>query len=191
MALNFANKVTIFRILAVPFFIAGVLYYSPQRDFLRYVSLGIFLLAVISDAVDGYIARTLRQKTKGGAILDPLADKILLISAFICLYAKGSFPSGIRFPLWIILFVISRDVILLLGSMIIYIVHGDLEIEPTKWGKLTTFFQTLCIFGILLQFKFSFIIWYATAALTAISGFGYIRKGIKVLNVTNDSKNNP
>lgn len=191
MALNFANKVTIFRILAVPFFIASVLYYNPQRDILRYVSLGIFLLAVISDIVDGYIARTQRQKTKGGAILDPLADKILLISAFICLFVKDNFPLGIKFPLWIILFVISRDTIILLGSMVIYLVHGELEIVPTKWGKLTTFFQSLAIIGILLQFKFSFIIWYATAFFTAISGFGYIRKGIKVLNVTNGHKNNP
>jgi len=156
MAMNFANKITIFRILAVPFFIASVLYYTPERDVLRYVSLGIFLLAIISDVVDGHIARTRRQRTKGGAILDPVADKILLISAFICLFLKDSFPQGIKFPLWIILFVISRDVIILLGSMIIYIVHGDLEIVPTKWGKLTTFFQTLSIIGILLQWQFSF-----------------------------------
>ncbi len=190
MALNFANKITLFRILAVPFFIASVLYYSPQRDTLRYISLGIFLLAVISDVIDGYIARTCRQQTKGGAILDPLADKALLISAFICLYVKDGFPLGIKFPLWVILSVISRDVIILLGSMIIYIVHGDLEIVPTKLGKLTTFFQTLCIIGILLQWQFSYFIWYATVALTAVSGFGYIRKGIKVLNVVNDNKNN-
>ncbi len=188
MALNFANRITIFRILAVPFFIASVLYYNPQRDVLRYVSLGIFLLAVISDIVDGYIARTRRQKTKGGAILDPLADKILLISAFICLYAQDNFPLGIKFPLWVILFVISRDVIIILGSMIIYIVHGDLEIMPTKWGKLTTFFQGLSIIGVLLQLRFSFIIWYITVIFTAISGLGYMRKGIKVLNVTNNYK---
>jgi cardiolipin synthase len=190
MALNFANKITIFRILAVPFFIACVLYYSPQRDVLRYISLGIFLLAVISDVVDGHIARTRRQRTKGGAILDPLADKILLISAFICLYAKDNFPLGIKFPLWVILFVISRDVIILLGSAIIYLVHGDLEIDPTKWGKFTTFFQTLSIIAILLQLKFSFIIWYITVIFTAISGLGYLRKGIKVLNVANGHKNN-
>ncbi|MDP2940202.1 MAG: CDP-alcohol phosphatidyltransferase family protein [Candidatus Omnitrophota bacterium] len=190
MALNFANKVTIFRILAVPFFIASVLYYTPQRDVLRYISLGIFLLAVISDVVDGYIARTRRQKTKGGAILDPLADKILLISAFICLYTKNNFPLGIKFPLWVILFVISRDVIILLGAMIIYIVYGELEIVPTRWGKLTTFFQTASIIGILLQINFSFLIWYATVIFTAISGFGYIKKGIKVLNVANGAKSN-
>ena len=83
MALTFANKITVCRIVAVPFLIATVLYYTPQNDYLRLVALGIFLFAVISDAVDGYVARHYRQRTKAGAVLDPVADKLLLISAFI------------------------------------------------------------------------------------------------------------
>ena len=182
MALSFANKVTIGRILAVPVFTATVLYYVPARDYLRYTALGIFLVAVISDVIDGYIARTHKQKTQAGAILDPLADKLLLISAFICLYKIGDLLGNIKFPLWMVLTMISRDVILLFGSMIIYLVHGQLKIVPTKWGKATTFMQVLCIIGILLQWTFSFFIWYAAVILTVISGLGYIRKGIKVLN---------
>lgn len=183
MSLNFANRITIFRILAVPFFIASVLYYSPQRDYLRFVSLGIFLLAIISDAFDGYIARTQKQETTVGLILDPLADKLLLISAFICLYAVDGFPTGIRFPLWVVLVVISRDIIILLGSMLIYLFHGNMQISPSRWGKLTTFFQTLSVVGILAQFEFSYVIWYLMVLFTAISGFGYIRKGVRILNV--------
>jgi len=99
VSLNFANKITIARIIAVPIFIGTVLYYSKQNDFLRFVSLGVFLFAVISDVFDGYIARTRNQKTKAGAILDPLADKFLLISAFVCLFYKGNFWADvIRFP---------------------------------------------------------------------------------------------
>src|SRR3989338_7116124 len=134
MALSFANKVTIGRILAVPFFTATVLYYIPEKDYLRYVAIGIFLAAVVSDIIDGYIARTRKQKTAAGAILDPLADKLLLISAFICLYKMGSLFGEVRFPLWLVLAVISRDVILLLGAIIIYIVQGRLSIVPTRWG---------------------------------------------------------
>jgi len=182
MALNFANRITVFRILAVPFFIASVLYYHPQRDFLRFVSLGIFLLAIASDVVDGYIARTQRQETKAGSILDPVADKLLIISAFICLFVVDGMPSGIRFPLWVVIVVISRDAIILIGSMLIYLLHGNMEIIPTKWGKVTTFFQMASVVGILLQFQFSFVIWYLTVAFTAISGLGYIRKGVKVLS---------
>ncbi len=185
MGLTFANKVTIGRILAVPFFIAAVLYYSPERDYLRYVALGVFLFAVISDVIDGYIARTRNQKTQAGAILDPLADKILIISAFLCLYKIGTYfpgPGGVQFPIWLVVAVISRDVILLLGSMIIHLVRGEFNVNPTKWGKVTTFFQVFCVLGILLQWSFSAAIWYVTVVFTVISGLGYIRKGIKILN---------
>lgn len=184
MSLTFANKVTIFRILAVPVFIATVVYYNPQRDFLRFVSLGIFSLAVISDVIDGYIARRWREKTKAGAILDPLADKLLLISAFICLYLVKDFPDGVRFPLWFVLIVVSRDFFILLGCGLLYVVHGDLKIIPTKWGKATTFFQVSSVIAFLLQFQFSFLIWFVTVFFTFVSGIGYLRKGVKILNVS-------
>lgn len=185
MALNIANKVTIGRILAVPFFIATVLYYSHEKDSYRYLALGIFLFAVVSDVIDGYIARTQHQKTRAGAILDPLADKLLLISAFICLTIKGPLFPVIEFPLWLVVPVISRDVILLLGAMIIQMTQGELTISPTKWGKAATFFQVFCIIGILLQLKFSVVIWFITVILTVISGLDYLRSGIKILNDPN------
>ena len=182
MSLTFANKITIVRIVLIPFFIGTILYYSSQRDFLRYVTLGIFLFAVISDVIDGYIARTRHQKTQAGAILDPLADKLLLISAFFCLYTFRSKFGMIQFPIWFVVTVISRDVILLLGSMLIYLIHGRLDIEPSKWGKATTFFQVFSVLGILLQWPFTLILWGSTALFTLISGLDYIRHGIKILN---------
>ncbi len=182
MQLTFANKVTIGRILIVPFFIATVLYYLPERDYFRYVALSLFLFAVVSDVIDGYIARTRHQKTKAGAILDPLADKLLLISAFICLMIKSEYFGRVQFPLWLVVAVISRDVILLLGAMLIYIIHGKLNITPSRWGKLNTFFQVSCVVGIFLQWEISPVIWYVTVVLTTISCLGYIRDGIKVLN---------
>lgn len=189
MALTFANKLTIVRILFVPFFIVALAYYLPEREYLRYVALGIFFLAVLTDVIDGYVARTRHQKTKAGAILDPLADKLLIISAFICIYKVGSVLGRFQFPFWLMLSVISRDIILLAGSAIIYMVHGELTIEPTRWGKLTTFFQILCIFAVLLQFPLSIYVWYLAVVLTIISGTDYIRTGIKVLNAP--SNKNP
>ena len=182
MALTFANKITICRILAVPFFISTLLYYSPQRDYLRFAALGIFLFAVVSDIIDGYIARTRHQKTKAGAILDPLADKVLLISAFICLYKINDYFAVVQIPTWLAVAVISRDVILVVGAMIIQLVQGDLFIEPTRWGKVTTFFQISSVIGVLLQWPFSPIVWYVTLILTIISGVDYIRTGIRILN---------
>ena len=187
MALTFANKISIFRIVSVPLFIASVLYYSPENDYLRLVSLGIFLMAIISDVVDGYIARTRKQKTKAGAILDPLADKLLLISSFICLYLVDNFPAGIRFPLWLVIAVASRDAIILLGSGIIYMVQGNLDVLPTRWGKTTTFFQAMCVIVLLLQLQFSHYIWYIALFFTIISGLGYIRRGVKILNADTEN----
>ncbi len=182
ISLTFANKITIFRILAVPFFISTTLYYSPQRDYLRFIALGIFLFAVISDVIDGYIARRWHEKTHAGAILDPLADKILLMSAFLCLFKIGGQFITIRLPLWLVVAVISRDIILLIGSMLIYLAQGKLSIEVTKWGKVSTFFQVVIVIGILLQWSLSIYFWYLALIFTIISALDYIRSGIKLLN---------
>lgn len=183
MALTFANKITVCRILAVPFFIATVLYYTPQNDYLRLVALGIFSFAVISDAVDGYVARHYRQRTKAGAVLDPVADKLLLMSAFICLYKVGAaIGGGVHFPIWLVVGVISRDVTLLSGAAIIRLFHGDFEVEPTVWGKATAFFQIVAVLGILLRLPWVSAVWPPMIILTALSGIDYIRKGIKIIN---------
>ena len=182
MALTFANKVTVGRILIVPFFIATVMYISPLHNYFRWLALGLFMVAVVSDIIDGYIARTRGQKTKAGAILDPLADKILLISAFICLYIKRACFTHIHFPLWFVLAIISRDVILLLGSMIVRMTTGKLEIEANRSGKLTAFLQIVCVLGVLLQLRFTFVFWYVALVATVVSGIIYIKEGVKALN---------
>lgn len=182
MSLTFANKITIARILAVPFFIVAVLYYSPEKDYLRWVALGVFLFAVISDVVDGYIARTQRQQSRAGAILDPLADKVLLISAFICLYKVGVQFAVLRFPIWLVVAVISRDVILLIGGTLIHMIHGSLPIEVTVWGKAATFFQVLSVLGMLVQWPATVVFWFLAVLFTGISGLHYIYNGMKVIN---------
>jgi CDP-diacylglycerol--glycerol-3-phosphate 3-phosphatidyltransferase len=182
MSLTFANKVTIGRILLVPFFIATVLSFSPERPYLRWVALSLFLIAVISDIIDGYIARRFHQKTKAGAILDPLADKILLISAFICLYIqRGSFEEMV-FPLWLVVGIISRDIILILGASIVQLMTGKLDIEANQSGKATAFLQIVCILGMLLQWTFTQVFWYLALIATIVSGVIYIKKGIQAIN---------
>jgi cardiolipin synthase len=178
---NFANKISTIRILSVPFFIACLIYYSPEKDHLRFIALAIFVLAVLSDAVDGYIARKSQEKSKAGLVLDPLGDKLLLVSAFICLYFIKEPPSGIRFPLWVVLIVISRDMIILLGAVVIYMLKQEINISPTRWGKLTTTFQMLSVITILLQFKSSHVFWTIATVFTIISGIDYIKRGFKIL----------
>ncbi len=182
MSLTLANKITIARILAVPFFITAVLYYSPAQDYFRYVALGVFLFAVISDIVDGYIARTYHQKTQVGAIIDPLADKILLISAFICLYTVGHQLPVMYFPIWLVVAVLSRDFMLVAGCLLIFMFHGKLGISVSVWGKATTFFQGVCVVGLLLQWPWTSVFWYAAFILTVISGLDYFWRGFNLLN---------
>lgn len=188
--MNFANKISTFRILSVPFFIASLIYYSPERDFLRFVSLVIFCLAVISDAVDGYIARKSGLQSQAGMVLDPLGDKLLLISAFICLHLVDNFPLGIKFPLWVTLIVVSRDALILLGAVVVYMVKQNIDISPTKWGKFTTTFQMLSVITVLLQFRPAFIFWWIAVFFTIISGADYVKRGFKKLYALDNHRNN-
>jgi CDP-diacylglycerol--glycerol-3-phosphate 3-phosphatidyltransferase len=186
---NIANKISTFRILSVPFFIASLVYYSPERDYLRFLALAIFMLGVFSDAVDCYIARKAKQHSKAGLVLDPLGDKLLLVGAFICLYLINEFPSGIKFPLWVTLIVISRDALILLGVVVIYIVKQSVDISPTRWGKFTTTFQMLSVIGVLMQWSFSYILWWLAVFFTVVSGADYIKRGFKTLYALDNHRN--
>lgn len=177
--MNFANKISTFRILSIPFFIACLIYYSPEKPYFRFLALIIFILAVISDAVDGYIARKSKQQSKAGLVLDPLGDKLLLMSAYIFLSQLSRFP--LKFPLWVTFIIISRDAIIIMGTVVIYMVRQNIEIYPTRWGKITTALQMLSALLVLLQFKLSFIFWWLAVIFTVISGIDYIRKGFKTL----------
>lgn len=185
--MNFANKISTFRILSVPFFIASLIYYTPDRNYLRFIALGIFILGVISDAVDGYIARKSHQHSPAGLILDPLGDKLLLMSAFICLTFKNEF--SLRFPLGVTLIVISRDVTILMGALVIYIVKQDINILPTKWGKLTTTFQMSSVIAVLLQLRIAPVFWWLAVFFTLISGIDYVMRGFKKLYALDNFRN--
>lgn len=188
--MTFANKITLFRILSIPFFVATLVFYSPEKPYLKYAALSIFFVAIVSDVIDGYIARTKRQKTRAGAILDPLADKALLITAFAFLYGISKTYFSVKLPLWVLLTVISRDVIILIGSSIIMMTNSEVQIKPTWWGKLTTFFQMMTIASLILELQITPFIWWTASAFTVISGFDYARKGINTLNTEHGYKNN-
>lgn len=180
-ALNFANKISTFRILTVPFFIACLVYFGQdprQYWYLRFAALAIFVVAVISDVVDGYIARKSKDQSPAGLILDPLGDKLLLMSAFVCLYFS---PLPVHFPLYVLMTVISRDIIILLGAVVIFMVKQRVNIAASKWGKLTTFLQIAAVLAVLLQVSFARYFWWAAVAATVISGVDYIIRGFKVL----------
>ncbi|MFC1623756.1 CDP-diacylglycerol--glycerol-3-phosphate 3-phosphatidyltransferase [Candidatus Omnitrophota bacterium] len=180
--MNLANKITIFRILLVPFFIASILYYGDTRTYLRFVALAIFAIASFTDAIDGGIARSRGQVTDLGIVLDPIADKLLIISAFISLSVIKSIPLDLRIPAWAVLIVISRDIIIILGFLLIYFLKGSTSIKPSMLGKITTFFQMIAIMAILTIFKYNKFLMYPAVLFTVLSCIDYIWRGSKQLS---------
>lgn len=180
--MNVPNKISVLRILLVPFFAASLLYYRPQQDGLRLIALAIFVLGVLTDMVDGNIARAKGDKTKLGTFLDPIADKLLLVTAFVFLSVIVRFPAGVRMPIWVPLIVISREIILVLGAALIHMVTGNLQIQPTLLGKLATVFQMATIISVLLQWQFSYFIWTSAVLFTVLSGIDYILRGSRLLS---------
>lgn len=170
--MNLANLLTGSRILLIPFFI-GLLIYEEHL-----LAALVFCLAGITDVLDGMAARRSSHKSRLGSFLDPVADKLLAVSSFVTLSINGPIP------VWLVLIVISRDIMISLGSLIIYLSEGSLEIVPSSLGKLTTFLQFTTILGTIfyqMSGKGRFF-WQAalllTAAVTFLSGIQYLYRGL-------------
>jgi cardiolipin synthase len=150
-------------------------------------SLVIFMIAGVSDALDGFIARVFHQKSNLGANLDPLADKILLMSAYIISAIFKMIPS------WLAVLTIARDVIILLGVLILYLNRYPVKIQPSLLGKATTCMQVVTILIVLsqdyLNIRFLKIYSFWLAALfTVASGLQYMRSGLIILSQGANSK---
>ncbi len=179
--MNLPNWITIARILLIPFFVAFILKYRQTHlEFFRYYAVAIFILAVVTDAVDGGIARLRKQKTFLGTVLDPIADKLLLLAAVILL----SIPiNGLtQLPIWIPVTFISRDLILVLGAIVIYIQNGgQLKVKPNVLGKLTTVAQMATVLCLLLVLPYPNYCWRVAGFLTIVSGLMYVYQGTRQL----------
>lgn len=141
---------------------------------------------MVTDALDGLIARRFNQQTKIGTFLDPFADKLLLISGFLAIAFSNSFI--LKPALWIIVVIVFRDLFIICGLVIIYLTVNRIEIKPNLIGKVTTFLQMLTILSILIQWTRAEWLWDATAALTILSWAVYIWHGIKLLNASGHTK---
>ena len=181
--MSLANKLSLFRILLVPAFVLCLLYYRPgELERLRYLAVALFLIGVVTDAVDGYVARAERQATRLGAILDPAADKLFLVAAFLSLSLISTLPQQYRLPAWVPIVVISRDMLIVSGWLLIVLITGDLQAQPSRLGKATTFMQMITIVSVLMGFSFSQFILRTAMVLTVLSGIGYLRRGNRLLN---------
>jgi len=193
-----ANKITVTRILLIPVFVMMAIYYGRSvqrghpREWERVTACFVFLVAAASDGLDGYVARRYNQRSRLGVVLDPIADKGLLLAAIITLsFSNWTFV----FPLWFPVLVITRDAVILIGTALLHYMIGEVQVKPSWTGKTATALQMVAISMVLLQLNFfektyevagqsidfNFLdIPVALAGIfTLISGIGYVMHGIR------------
>lgn len=178
------NLITTIRIILAPVFII----YLINEQFLS--ALIVFLLCVISDGLDGLLARLLDQKSRLGTYLDPLADKILLVAAFITLAVGGHLPS------WLTVMVIARDVMITLGIFFLFLNRQEFKLQPSIASKITTCLQFITVLSVLAKHylvfppMFYISVYYLTALFTIISGLHYMHYWFKMMGDGSDHLNN-
>jgi len=169
------NLITTIRIILAPVFVI----YLINDQFLP--ALIVFLLCAVSDGLDGMVARLMNQRSKLGAYLDPLADKLLLVAAFVTLSVRGYLPA------WLTVLVFSRDTIILLGVLVLFLNRMEFSIKPTPVSKITTWLQFITVLAVLSQSymssftKFYPYIFYLTALLTITSGLHYMHNWFRMI----------
>jgi len=188
-----ANKITVIRILMIPVFVTLAIYYgesiqegSPQ-DWMRFTAIAVFLLAALSDGLDGYVARRYNQRSSLGVILDPIADKGLLLSGIITLSISNWSqvdPHYGKFPAWFPVLVITRDVVIVTGSLLLHVLNGKVRVRPSWTGKVATVLQMAAIAWVMLQIRIPPLIYIVFAAgfFTLVSGVIYFRNGLRQLS---------
>ncbi len=183
-----ANKVTIVRIFLIPLFIVQVLYYyKTAHEWHRVAALVCFAVASILDGVDGYIARRFNQRSELGAILDPLADKLLLVSGIVLLSLRIPPQLGmVAIPIWVTATIISRDALILIGLVLIQMICGKTIVHPRVIGKIATVLQMITVLWTLLKWNDRWLDFWAPAAAvcTGISGLLYVWDGVRQLNAS-------
>ena len=175
--MGLANWLTTLRILLIPVFVTLLVYRRATEALL------VFCLASLTDLLDGYIARSRGRQTRLGAFLDPVADKLLLTSAFVTLtYLKV-------IPFWIAAVVVSRDLVLSVGVLVIHVAGSTVHPVPSMLGKLSTVLQMTTVVAAMLSLYFSTLLalpklfaYWVTAAFTVASGLQYIMQGLKQIN---------
>jgi cardiolipin synthase (CMP-forming) len=173
-----ANQLTILRIVFVPVFIILLVYHELGW------ALGTFVLAGLTDVLDGIIARRFGQKTSIGAMLDPIADK-LLMSASILILSLPQMEFHNTIPRWLMIVIISRDVFILLVSLIVVLMVGWRVFTPSPYGKISTFMQVITVLAVLftnwqgLVVPELNILFYTTGLMTAFSGIHYLVRGLR------------
>ncbi|WP_125140427.1 CDP-diacylglycerol--glycerol-3-phosphate 3-phosphatidyltransferase [Clostridium transplantifaecale] len=175
--MNLPNKLTVLRVIMIPFFVFFLLYQGGENTTFRMISLVLFIVASLTDLLDGKIARKYNLVTNFGKFMDPLADKLLVCSALICLIELKQLPA------WMVIIIISREFIIS-GFRLVASDNG-VVIAASYWGKFKTTFQMVAVVLLILNIPAlslitNLCVWVALA-LTVISLIDYIAKNFRIL----------
>ena len=175
--MNLPNKLTVLRVILIPFFVAAVLFDEGDSQMFRYLAASIFIVASLTDLLDGKIARKYNLVTNFGKFMDPLADKLLVCAALVCLVELEQLPA------WMVIVIVSREFIIS-GFRLVAAEQG-IVIAASYWGKFKTTFQMIAIILMIVDRKvLNPVTWLCTwiaLILTVISLVDYIQKNHKVL----------
>ncbi|HEX4948715.1 MAG TPA: CDP-alcohol phosphatidyltransferase family protein [Blastocatellia bacterium] len=185
--LTLANLLTVLRLILTPVFVTALYYKNFGYAFV------IFFVSALTDGLDGLAARSLNQKTQLGAMLDPMADKLLLVTAFI-VCSLPQFTQLTPIPFWLTIAVISRDIFIVLGALVINMVTGFSSFRPSLPGKVSTVIQlaavTLFLTANALSCCADYLIWvyYLTFGITVYSGLHYVFHANRLMNENSTAK---
>lgn len=194
MWLTVANQITLLRIiLIIPFILfmvdAGR---SSDATYYRYIALAIFIVMALSDALDGYLARAKNQATRLGAFLDPMADKLLIISTCILLASQRFAVQGFRLPLEVVILILAKDILVCLGFITVYFLTGHARISTVWAGKLATFMQLIMVASTLIGPEMTRwiplwtdwvrISWWLCAISAMLAATVYIHAGLRYIS---------
>ena len=177
--MNLPNKLTVMRVIMIPFFVISLLAFHGEVRLLRNLAAAIFIVASLTDMLDGKIARKYNLVTNFGKFMDPLADKLLVCSALICLIELGQLPA------WMVIIIVSREFIIS-GFRLIAAEQG-IVIAASMWGKFKTVFQMLMIIVLIANIPLAAfdmigtVLTYVALVLTVVSLVDYIAKNKDIL----------
>jgi len=197
MKLNWATRITILRILLIVPFVSCMLHVNDpdqslsRQAWARYTAIDLYLAMAVSDGVDGYLARSRGQITRLGTFLDPLADKLLITSACLLLASRQTQVPGFLIPATVVVLIIAKDVLLLIGFVIVYLATSQVRIQPVLVGKSATALQLIMVAAVLVSPEASRwipgwiwvlkVLWWSAAVGAVLATLVYIRNGSRYI----------
>lgn len=182
--MNLPNSISFFRLALIPVLLGLIMAYEPGKEWIRFLAFSVFLIAAVSDFVDGYIARRFDQSTKLGAVLDPLADKLFINLSLVFLAVTPHFETDV--PMWLPVVILGRDVTISLGAYLLNKYKGPLRPRPRFLGKAATTAHSVGVGWVLVNWPYGFQVLMVMVVISLASLADYLFYGYEQAVPTED-----